>query len=218
MVRETSGSSPAGPPGRVEEAATYPRTALAVLGILAMGCSIPVGTAGDLRLVPSVRPDDLASGFSAGGNIMGLNLGFAVGARCLGLVGGMQGNGRCVGVGVGKDDDEENEKKKKEVEAKIAPVALAKRTETPEKLAAAPKIKDDGKDERGVSGGVKLFGLGLGASMSGGCVGVTTALDGEGRCLGVGLRPKDEIASKSDESRTAPSAGTVSSGATTQTR
>lgn len=162
--------------------------------ISATGCSIPVGGLGDLRLVPSVRRDDLAtSGFSAGSSIMGLNLGVAVGTRCLGLVSGMQGNGRCVGVGVEKSE-EEQEKEKREIASRAVPLEDSEPTEPRERLAAAPPIEDDGEPERGVSGGVKLFGLGLGVSMSGRCAGITTDKDGNGRCLGIGLRPDEESA------------------------
>jgi len=162
-----------------------------------MGCSIPVGGLGDLRLVPSVRRDDLAtSAFSAGSSIMGLNLGVAVGTRCLGLVSSMQGNGRCLGVGVEKNEAEA-EKERQELATRATPLTdsdaptTAEPGATREKLAAAPPIKE-GEEERGVSAGVKLFGLGLGASMGGRCTGITTDKDGNGRCLGVGLRPDDE--------------------------
>jgi hypothetical protein len=187
------------------EATTYSQAALAVLGIVAVGCSIPVGTAADLRLVPSIRQDQLAGGFSAGGNIMGLNLGFAVGARCLGLVSSMQGNGRCVGVGLEKKNEDDAAPP---TAMTIAPTNTAAPSDTaaPRWLAAAPPIEDGGV-ERGVSGGAKLFGLGLGVSMSGRCLGLTAERDGNGRCLGIGLRP-------GDDSRTSP-AGDAGSAETT---
>jgi hypothetical protein len=140
---------------------------------------------------------------------MGVNLGFAVGARCLGLVSSVQGNGRCVGVGVEKKDGEEKED---DTAQPSAPMTASAPTGAPERLAAAPPIRD-GEEERGVSGGAKLFGLGLGVSMSGRCVGVTTAKDGKGRCLGVGLRPGDDPgdhpkgARARDPVRVAPTAG-----------
>lgn len=110
---------------------------------------------------------------------MGVNLGFSVGSRCLGLVSGVDGDARCLGVGVQKDE-------KKTVETNTA-VAVA---EEPEELTATPRI-DQRQKERGVSAGASLFGYGVGVSMSGRCMGATTELDGEGRCLGVGLRPSD---------------------------
>jgi len=187
--RETAGSSLAGPVGRTGEAATNLRTTVVVLACVAFGCSIPVGGIGDLRLVPSVRRDDLAtSAFSAGSSIMGLNLGVAVGTRCLGLVSSMQGNGRCVGVGVRKPEEEEQERK--EIAARATPLTDSDpAADGREKLAAVPPLEDD-EDARGVSGGVRLFGLGLGVSVSGRCAGITTDKDGNGRCLGVGLRPE----------------------------
>lgn len=154
-----------------------------------MGCSIPVGGR-DLRLVPSVRSDELATtGFSAGGNIMGLQLGLSMGSRCTGLVSGIDGDARCLGIGVQPKDEPE-----RTAPEEPQPPVLATRGDDPrEYIAAAPKI-DDSQQERGVSASVNLFGLGAGVSASGRCVGATTAVDGEGRCLGVGLRPKDEAA------------------------
>ena len=141
---------------------------------------------------------------------MGLNLGFAVGARCLGLVSSVQGNGRCVGVGVGKDDEDDPA-------PSAVPMMVATRTGAREQLAAAPPIQD-GEVERGVSGGARLFGLGLGVSMSGRCFGVTTALDGKGRCLGIGLRPRDDpdAAPARDPGSAAPTGGDEPDGAPAQ--
>jgi hypothetical protein len=49
--------------------------------------------------VPSVRSDELATtGVSAGGDIMGLQLGLSMGSRCTGLVSGIDGDARCLGV------------------------------------------------------------------------------------------------------------------------
>lgn len=173
---------------------------MALLTLVAASCSIPVGKAGDLRLVPSVSRDALATtGFSAGGSIMGVNLGFSVGSRCLGLVSGVDGDARCLGVGVQKRDEEIAKKEP----AVPAPPKMVDRTEGTEQLAAAPRI-DQRQKERGVSAGASLFGVGVGVSMSGRCVGATTELDGEGRCLGVGLRP-DDAATDTAPDRTARS-------------
>ncbi|MCW5889814.1 MAG: hypothetical protein KIT14_04615 [bacterium] len=181
------------------------RTALAILSLVTAGCSIPVGSAGDLRLVPSVRSDELATtGFSAGGSIMGLELGFSMGSRCTGLVSGVDGDARCLGVGVQKKDEPE----KKNEPAERQPPVLASRSDGREYLAMSPRIdaKQDAKQkERGVSARVDLFGVGAGLSASGSCVGATTAVDGEGRCLGVGLRPKDEDTAAPAPTRTARS-------------
>lgn len=115
---------------------------------------------------------------------MGLELGFSAGSRCLGLVSGVDGDARCLGVGVEKDEEPEA--------VPAPPVMVSRDPEAPEEeLTAAPPL-DEREKERGVSAGASLFGLGLGVSMSGRCVGATTAVDGEGRCLGVGLRPRDE--------------------------
>jgi hypothetical protein len=187
-----------------KEAATDIRATLTLLSLVAASCSIPVGQAGDLRLVPSVQRDELANtGFSAGGSIMGVSLGFSVGSRCLGLVSGVDGDARCLGVGVQKN----KETVRKEPTFPEAPVSVAGGAEGREELAAAPRI-DQRQKERGVSAGASLFGYGFGASMSGRCVGATTELDGEGRCLGVGVRPSDDAEAATDDSpaRTARSA------------
>ncbi len=112
---------------------------------------------------------------------MGVNLGFAAGSRCLGLVSGIDGDARCIGVGVQKD------------EAKVRDEPAAPASGGREQLAAAPPI-DQRQKERGASAGASLLGYGVGVSMSGRCVGATTEVDGEGRCLGVGLRPSDDQA------------------------
>lgn len=168
-----------------------------MLPLVAVGCSIPVGGR-DLRLVPSVRSDELATtGFSAGGDIMGLQLGLSMGSRCTGLVSGIDGDARCLGIGV---QPKEEERAQEPAEAQ-PPVLASDRGDGRQYIEAVPKI-DDTKKERGVSASVNLLGLGAGVSASGSCVGATAAVDGEGRCLGVGLRPRDDATAAAAPSRT----------------
>lgn len=150
-----------------------------MLSLVATGCSIPVGGR-DLRLVPSVRSDELATtGFSAGGDIMGLQLGLSMGSRCTGIVSGIDGDARCLGIGV---QPKEEERAPEPVEPQ--PPVLASDRGDGRAYISAPK-REERDDDRGVSASVNLLGLGAGLSASGRCVGATTAVDGEGRCLGV---------------------------------